>query len=238
MSCFGKLFTIIINERLKKWALQNNIISDAQFGFKADYSTVDAIFILESLINKSIREKKRLYCAFIDLKRAFDSVYRNGLWYKMIKNGLDGKLFDIIRSIYSDVKSCVKNFNSLSDFFKSDVGLLQGEVLSPFLFSLFVNDLETYLEQNPNASLILDQLSMYLLMFADDTVIFSESVEGLQLSLNNLESYCNKWDLTVNIDKTKIVVFKKGGSLSRQEKWTYAGETVEIVNSINYLGIV
>ena len=129
----------------------------------------------------------------------------------MIKNGLDGKLFDIIRSIYSDVKSCVKNFNSLSDFFKSDVGLLQGEVLSPFLFSLFVNDLETYLEQNPNASLTLDQLSMYLLMFADDTVIFSESVEGLQLSLNNLESYCNKWDLTVNIDKTKIVVFKKRG---------------------------
>ena len=65
-------------------------------------------------------------------------------------------------------------------------------MLSPFLFSLFVNDLETYLEQNPNASLTLDQLSMYLLMFADDTVIFSESVEGLQLSLNNLESYCNK----------------------------------------------
>ena len=53
MSCFGKLFTIIISERLKKWALQNNIISDAQFVFKAVYSNVDAIFILESLINKS-----------------------------------------------------------------------------------------------------------------------------------------------------------------------------------------
>ena len=57
MSCFGKLFTIIINERLKKWALQNNIISDAQFGFKANYSTVDAIFILESLINQYERRK-------------------------------------------------------------------------------------------------------------------------------------------------------------------------------------
>ena len=86
-------------------------------------------------------------------------------------------------------------------FFKSDVGLLQGEVLSPFLFSLFVNDFEAYLKQNTNASLTLDQLSMYLLMFADDTVIFSESIEELRLSLNNLESYCNKWDVTVNIDK-------------------------------------
>ena len=127
-----------------------------------------------------------------------------------------------------------KNFNSLSDFFKCDVGLLQGEVFSPFLFSLFVNDLETCLEQNANASFTPDQLSMYLLMFADDTVSFSESVEGLQLSLNNLVSYCNKWDLTVNIDKTKIVVFKKGGILSRQEKWTYASETVEIVNSFRW----
>ena len=61
-------------------------------------------------------------------------------------------------------------------------------MFSPFLFSFFVNDLETYLEQNPNESLTLDQLSMYLLMFADDTISFSESVEGLQLSLNNLES--------------------------------------------------
>ena len=50
-----------------------------------------------------------MYSAFIDLKRAFDSVYRNGLWYKIIKNGLDGKLFDLIKSIYSEVKLCVKN---------------------------------------------------------------------------------------------------------------------------------
>ena len=69
----GKL--IIINERLKKWALQNETISDAQFGFKADYSTVDAIFIIQSLINKATNKKKNLYACFIDLKRAFDSVY-------------------------------------------------------------------------------------------------------------------------------------------------------------------
>ena len=50
--------------------------------------------------------------------------------------------------------------------------------------------------------------------------------------------FCNKWDLTVNIDKTKIVVFRKGGTLNSQEKWTYADDEIEIVNSFNYLGIV
>ena len=238
VSCFGKLFTVIINERLKKWALQNETISDAQFGFKADYSTVDAIFIIQSLINKAINKKKKLYACFIDLKRAFDSVYRNGLWYKMIKNGIDGKVLDLIRSIYSEVMSCVKNINTFSDFFKSDVGLMQGEVLSPFLFSLFINDLEIYLQQNPDAGLSLEQLSIYLLMFADDAVILSDTIEGLQSSLNYLEMFCTKWNLDVNIGKTKIVVFRKGGILSRNECWTYAGEDIEILNSFNYLGIV
>ena len=172
VSCFGKLFTVIINERLKKWAMQNEIISDAQFGFKADYSTLDAIFILQSLINETINKKKILYACFIDLKRAFDSVS----WYKMIKSGLDGKLFDLIRSIYSEVMSCVKNINTFSDFFKSDVGLMQGEVLSPFLFSLFINDMEIYLQQTPNAGLSLEQLSIYLLMFADDAVFFFQTL--------------------------------------------------------------
>ena len=144
------------------------------------------------LVSKAIREKEKLYGCFIDYKRAFDSVYRNGLWYKLIKNGIDGKLFSIVRSIYADVKSCVRNMNTLSDFFSSDVGWMQGEVISPFLFSLFINDLEVHLQQNPNACITLDQLSIYLLLFADDAVIFSETPEGLQSSIDSLESYCNK----------------------------------------------
>ena len=124
----------------------------------------------------------------------------------------------------------MKNFGSISEFFDSNVGLLQGEVISPFLFSLFINDLEIYLHENPNATISLDQLSLYLLLFADDAVIFSESVEGLQTSLDSLESYCKKWNLQVNISKTKIMVFRKGGNLRQNEKWTYAGENIEIVS--------
>ena len=101
VSCFGKLFTMILNELFKAWAATNNIISDAQVGFKADHSTVDAIFILESLVNKAIQDRKKSHCSFIDLKRAFDSVFRSALWYKLIKT--DWKLFQTIRAIYADV---------------------------------------------------------------------------------------------------------------------------------------
>ena len=142
---------------------------------------------MQSLINKKkIRDKKKLYCVFVDLRRAFDSVYRDGLWLKRLKSGIDGKIKSIIRSMYNQAKSCVKHFGTLSDFFKCDVGLLQGEVLSPILFSLFLNDIEMYLQANANAGITLDQLSIYLLMFADDAVIFSETIEGLQESLNTV----------------------------------------------------
>ena len=140
--------------------------------------------------------------------------------------------------MYNQAKSCVKHFGTLSDFFKCDVGLLQGEVLSPILFSLFLNDIEMYLQADANAGITLDQLSIYLLIFADDAVIFSETIEGLQESLNNLKQYCDKWNLSVNIDKTKIMVFRKGGVLSQNETWTFDNNEIEIVNNFNYLGVV
>ncbi len=97
-----------------------------------------------------VQLEQKLYCAFIDLKKAFDSVYRNGLWYKLIKCGVNGKLFAVIRSLYNDVKSCVRHMNTLSDFFSCEVGLMQGEIMSPFLFSMFLNDIEIHLQNNLN----------------------------------------------------------------------------------------
>ena len=130
--------------------------------------------------------------------------------------------------------------NTLSDFFRSDVGLMQGEVISSFLFSLFINDLEGHFQQNPNACITLDQLSIYLLLFADDAVtcIFSDTPEGLQSSIDGLETYCKKWNLQVNIDKTKIMAFRKGGIIRQNEMFTYAGDVLEIVNCFNCVGIV
>ena len=96
ISCFAKLFTSVINNRLKNWANEYDIISDAQFGFKSNFSTTDAIFILNSLIENQLNKKGSLFCCFIDLQKCFDSIYRGGLWYKLINQGLDGKLFKVI----------------------------------------------------------------------------------------------------------------------------------------------
>ena len=75
------------------------------------------------------------------------------------------------------------------------------------------------------------------LMFADDTCLVSDTIQGLQRKLDILQQQCIRLGLTVNIEKTKIMVFRKGGHLSRYERWNFGGIQIEIVNSYRYLGI-
>ena len=110
--------------------------------------------------------------------------------------------------------------------------------MSLILFSLFLNDVEMQLADIGNEGITLEQLSIYLLLFADVAVLFSETPEGLQKSLDIFENYCQKWNLIVNVEKTKVVVFRKGGNLARNERWTYNNQQREIVASFNYLGVV
>ena len=117
VSYLRKLFTSILNKRLIDFDAENKIISDAQFGFRKDMSTVDAIFTLHYLIHRTLKNRKRLYCCFVDYSKAFDFVNRQNLWYKIIQQGIEGRMLIIIRSIYDNVKSCVKYNTLLSDFF-------------------------------------------------------------------------------------------------------------------------
>ena len=158
VSCFSKIFTGVINKRLDEWIKNNNVLSDAQFGFRAGRSTIDAIFILNAVVNKVLNDKGRLYCAFIDLKKAFDSINHCNLWYKLFRLGIDGKMLRIIKNMYSIVKTCIKGNNSYSDFFDCIVGLKQGEVISPVLFSLFLDDIETFLRDDTECGFSLDDI--------------------------------------------------------------------------------
>ena len=179
VSCFSKIFTGVINKRLDEWIRYNNILSDAQFGFRVGRSTIDAIFILNAVVNKVLNDKGRLYCAFIDLKKAFDSINHCNLWYKLFRLGIDGKMLRIVKNMYSIVKTCIKGNNSYSDFFDCIVGLKQGEVISPVLFSLFLDDIETFLRDDTECGFSLDDILLVILLFADDMVIFGNSPNDL-----------------------------------------------------------
>ena len=237
VSCLSKIFTAILNERLNLWSSNEDVISDAQFGFKSGFSTTDAIFVLHALINRNISSGKKLYCCFVDYQKAFDRIDRNMLFFKLAKHGIDCQMFRIIKSMYSNIKSCVRHNNQLSKMFNCNEGLMQGESLSPFLFSLYVNDFEMEFIENMCVPVEIKDIVLFLIMYADDTVLFSETEQGLQDMLNCLENYTSKWNIKVNVDKTKIIVFRRGGKLKSNYCWKYDNKLVSVDESFNYLGI-
>ena len=147
-------------------------------------------------------------------------------------------MFNIIKSMYSNVKSQVRQGNKMSEPFECRLGVRQGECLSPFLFAMYVNDLESHLVNHSTCGADIGLLKLYLLFYADDAVIFSETRESLQSGLNSLSQYCKKWKMVLNTDKTKIVIFRKGGRLAQADKWYYEGAEIEVVKSFKYLGLL
>ena len=83
----------------------------------------------------------------------------------------------------------------------------------------------------------IDMIKLYLLLYADDIVIFSASSESLQYGLDVLSYYCSKWRLKVNTDKTKVMIFRNGGTLPRNLSFTYEGKIIEIISKFVYLEI-
>ena len=238
LSSLGKLFTRVINNRLNEWAENYSVLIEAQAGFRIHMSTVDNIFVLHGLISHILNQGKRLFCAFIDFTKAFDYIVRDNLWYKLIKVGLRGKILNIIKSMYTSVKSRIKYCNKLGNEFYCNLGVRQGECLSPLLFSLFLNDLEEQFISSGLEGLDIDMCKMFLLLYADDIIIFANSAVELQEGLDLLSDYCKRWKLKINVSKTKIMIFRKSGQLPRNMAFVYDNEPLEIVSTMRYLGIV
>lgn len=244
LSCFGKLFTAILNQRLNDYLNHNNILNENQAGFRAGYSTVDHIFTLHTITELLKQEKKKLFCLFVDYSKAFASVWRTGLWMKLLGNGINGKIFRVIHNLYQNIKSCVEHAGEQSNFFNSYCGVRQGENLSPILFSLYLNDLEEFLTNSNCSGVKLsmpgNNLDTYLkiltLLYADDTVIFGTDPESFQENINVFFEYSRAWKLNVNLSKTKILIFgiRNTGNL----EFKLGERLIDICDEFRYLGIV
>ena len=140
--------------------------------------------------------------------------------------------------MYVNAKSQVSFKNILSDSFPCQVGVRQGENLSPLLFAIYLNDFNNFLSERYNgltkiSDSISNELQVYLkifcLLYADDTLILAESDKELQKALDSLNTYCNKWELNVNIDKTKVIIFSKG-KIKKFKNFKLGDNTIDVVD--------
>ena len=239
-SILSKIYSHILDNRLPSWADDINIFNECQFGFMQNKSTVDCLFILQSVVKNQLYHKRKLYCAFIDFQKAFDLIYRNGIWYKLCEMGASLRFVKSVKAIYNSVKLCVRSLGKFSDCFDSFVGVKQGEPLSLLLFILFLNDLSEELNVNVDVSTfdksIIEQFKKIILLFTDDTLLLANTVSELQSLLNKMSVYCKKWNITVNVNKTKVMLFKCSNRPENIEV-LYDGSILENVRNFIYLGV-
>ena len=242
LSCMGKFFTSVLNQRLTIFLEENDIIEQNQAGFRKGYSCADHLFTLHSLFELLKKRKMKLFTAFIDFSQAFDSVWRSGLWHKMMTYNINGKFFTVTFNMYKNMKSRIKHNGFLSSTFMSEIGVRQGENLSPLLFSLFLNDLQTNMVAKGATGIeLIDQsdltiwLKLLILLYADDTVILSTDQTDFQKSLNIFNDYCKNWHLKINIQKTKVLVF--GARTHGNYNFKIGNQPLEITDKYHYLGL-
>ena len=153
---------------------------------------------------------------------------------------MNGKLYRALKGIYASVSACVSDKFSYTIFFDCPRGLKQGCLLSPLMFSLLVNELAVEVSRNGKhcIQMIPGAIEIFLLLFADDIIFMSSTPAGLQNQLNHLKNEADLLYLSVNLDKTNIMVFRMGGHLAARERWVYGDEEVKVAKAYTFLGMI
>ena len=171
----------------------------------------------------------------MDIKKAYDTVWREGLWWKLEHQfGVDTELIAILRELYSLCPSVVRVEGQFSQSVCTHVGLKQGCILSPLLFNAYVNDLAPAVEAAGGVQVAKD-LKVSGMMYADDLGMTAPSRQEAQAQCNALKAWEDKWRLQVSIPKTKAMQVNSD-SLSKHPL-TYNNETIDVVEDFKYLGV-
>ena len=234
-SVFAKLFSHILLKRLTKFIDKNNVLSPNQIGFVKGKSTADHIFLLQTLIEKVVKKGKcKLFVAFIDFKKAYDTVNRNFLLNRLKQLGINGIFKKNIASMYEITKYSIKVKKGYLDALDSNIGLKQGCPLSPMLLNLYIDDIDLVFNESCDP-IEFQGVNLSHFLYADDLVIISSTEEGLQNSLDNLYNYSMQKDLVISIKKSKTMIFNLPGRLIKKQ-FKINQKPLEPVQSFCYLG--
>ncbi len=139
--------------------------------------------------------------------------------------------------MYTKIKLRAKSQNKLTDPFPSQIGVRQGDNLSPTLFNIFINDLPKYINKEEETHPVtIGSTTLNCLLYADDLVLMSTSKEGLQRCMDATQKYTEDWHLSINLEKTKTLIFNKKGSFINED-FTLNNSPIQCTDTYTYLGL-
>ena len=220
-----RLYAAILNSRIVNWAETNGLRAPCQAGFRPRLSTEHQLFALRHFIDRSKSQKQPLFAAFVDLKKAYDSVQHPLLWAALQRKGIHGKMLAGIQSLYDGGDIGMKISGSSGASGTARVGVRQGCPLSPTLFGIFFDSLDAQLQaESAAAGVECRGVRVPGLFYADDVALLPPSARGLQQLLDTMQSFCVTNGLTISVLKTEVVVFGGG---HQQCQWHVGGHRLK-----------
>lgn len=230
-SCLCKAMERMVLNRLNWYLESNNILDNTQSAFRKMRSTTDHIFKLHYDVSKAFEERKSTVAVLVDISKAYDMTWAGGLLHKLYSCGIQGKMFNWLKSFLRNRTFQVRLGNELSDIYPMENGIPQGSSISPVLFTLMMNDLSSCFPEDIN-----------LAIFADDVAIWASHrihfvlEQRINETLEKINTWCWNWGFKLSHSKTTAILFTKRHQIP-QISLKLNSHEITFQKQIRYLGI-
>ena len=238
---FSQLFEQLLLQKIDCYL----VTDDLQFGFKKKRSTSHALFVLSSCVDYFVNHGSDVIATFLDCSKAFDKVSHNGIFIKMIERGVPLCFVNLLVYWYSNLTYECKWGDALSSSFPVPSGVKQGGVLSPHLFTMYMDDLVNRL-RSKGVGCHVARNFVAAILFADDLCLIAPSRKAMQIMLDICVNYCREFCLTFNAAKSKSMLIGKGHTHDKPKlfindqqiefvsEWKYLGATLTAAKSLSF----
>ena len=231
-SCVCKIMEKMVNTRLTWYLESNNYISDFQYGFRKNRSTLDPLLNLTNDIQQGFANHKQTIGVFFDIEKAYDTVHRQLILKEFLEMNIKGNMFNFLRSFLTDRYFKVKIGNTYSELFKQEEGVPQGSILSVICFTVAINKIVKTISAPVKCAL-----------FADDLYISTSSYDAasackyLQKTINAINKWIKQNGLKISASKTVAIRFTRSTRREDIPSLIINNEIIPYEDKIKYLGV-
>ena len=206
---FNKIFEIVIWNRIEKWWVENGVISSLQGACKRGQSCVHTAFLLQETVAHALETNKHVFVMYYDVSKAFDTVWTNGLFYKLYEIGIRGRMWRLLYRAYKDFFCRVRIEGCVSEWYPMLTGIHQGGFLSLLKYTAFINELILSLQHSGLCCGVHD-IPTCPSGYADDLATACLSKSKTDQVLNIVNNYGNRWRFHFNAKKSAVLIYGEG----------------------------
>ena len=240
LSTFNKLFEALLWERIQTWWFTEHVTSVLQGAARKGFSCVHSALTLQETIAKQHEGGKKVFVAYYDVSKAFDSVWTDGLFFQLHKMGIKGNLWRLLYRSYEDFQCCVRIGGKDSSYYTMGCGIHQGGYLSLVKYTAYIDSLITTLEQS-NLCCDIYRIKSSPVGYADDMAACTTSKRKMDLVMDRVHQHGCDWRYSFNAGKSAVLIFgeslkdRKYGSENRM--FTLGGKRVKERLYYDHVGV-